>query len=619
MAQTDYYTRPYELVRGQIDDMSSRADNAIATANETISQLKDIASLPETMPPPAPQLEFDVTDAGSPQAPTILNFGDIDDFDEPAIQQIPTTSLSADAIPTFTSSVGTITLPPRPDAIDTTGKPDRPVLSVITVPNAPTLAIPTLDALQPITIPEFTFPELPTFDRQAPANDLVAPSTLLIWAEPEYLSDNLDAIKARVAVLLSGGTGLPLAVEAALFDRARGREDMLALKARQEAFDSFAARGFTMPPGMLAAQVNAAIEDNQLKVGAINRDILNQAAQWEIENLRFAVQQGIALESTLIAQFQNIAQRAFEAARYRVEAEVNLFNARVALFNAEQNAYQIAASVYKTRLEGALAELDVFKAEIQAQQAIGQLNEQTVRVFIAKNEALRSQIEVYKTSMEGARVQSELNRNEIEAYKADISAYAENIQAQKVEFDAYESEVRAIAAKTGIIDAEARAFAATVQAYESGSNIKVKNLQVQIEAMQAGTSRYAARAQAERDKIAAQASAVQARSSAYSADVGRYSAELQSVTSRQESRWRQTEARLRNNLAYYDIQVKQFDQKLDRSLRETQTNVEAIKAAGQMAAQLAAGAMSAMHVSASMSGSAGVSSSESFSTVSNLS
>ncbi|MGL5001351.1 MAG: hypothetical protein ACRDAM_00245, partial [Casimicrobium sp.] len=613
MAQTDYYTRPYELVRGQIDDMSSRADNAIATANETISQLKDIASLPETMPPPAPQLEFDVTDAGSPQAPTILNFGDIDDFDEPAIQQIPTTSLSADAIPTFTSSVGTITLPPRPDAIDTTGKPDRPARSVITVPNAPTLAIPTLDALQPITIPEFTFPELPTFDRQAPANDLVAPSTLLIWAEPEYLSDNLDAIKARVAVLLSGGTGLPLAVEAALFDRARGREDMLALKARQEAFDSFAARGFTMPPGMLAAQVNAAIEDNQLKVGAINRDILNQAAQWEIENLRFAVQQGIALESTLIAQFQNIAQRAFEAARYRVEAEVNLFNARVALFNAEQNAYQIAASVYKTRLEGALAELDVFKAEIQAQQAIGQLNEQTVRVFIAKNEALRSQIEVYKTSMEGARVQSELNRNEIEAYKADISAYAENIQAQKVEFDAYESEVRAIAAKTGIIDAEARAFAATVQAYESGSNIKVKNLQVQIEAMQAGTSRYAARAQAERDKIAAQASAVQARSSAYSADVGRYSAELQSVTSRQESRWRQTEARLRNNLAYYDIQVKQFDQKLDRSLRETQTNVEAIKAAGQMAAQLAAGAMSAMHVSASMSGSAGVSSSESFS------
>jgi hypothetical protein len=475
------------------------------------------------------------------------------------------------------------------------------------------LSQPDLGDLVPITIPTFTFPELPTFDGTAPTIDFVAPSTTLVWAEPTYASINLPAIQARVSDMLAGGTGLPAAIETALFDRARGREDVLGLKARQEAFDVFAGRGFAMPPGMLAAQVNAVIEDNRLKASAINRDILMQAAQWEIENLRFAVQQGIALESALIAMFQQMAQRTFEAARYRVEAEVSLFNARVGLFNAEQNAYQVAAAVYKTRLEGALSELEVFKAEVQGQIAIGQLNEQTVKVFQAKLEAVRNQVEVYKSTMEGARVQSDVNRNEIEAYKADISAYAEGIQAQKVVFDAYDSQIKGELGKTQIIEAESRAFASTVSAYESHSNIKVKNLEVKIEAMNAATTRFGTRAQAERDRVSSMLGIVQARADAYRADVGRYVAELNADTARTEMNGRLLQARLSNNLAYFETQVKEYDARMTRSIEQNRIQTEATKAAGQMAAQLAAGAMAAVHVSASMSGSAGISSSETFS------
>lgn len=612
MSESIYYDRPYNLVKEQIGEMADRADGALSRAYGAIDDLATVPPFVEGALPTPPNFEFDNLPTGNVTPPTSVDFGEVSDFRDPTVETIDVGNLEADAIPTFFSSIGSITLPAPPAAIDLSDKPVRPTLNAITIPGAPVINQPDLGDLVAINIPTFTFPELPTFDGTAPTVDFVAPNTTLIWADPVYASTNLTEIQARVSLMLGGGTGLPPYIEAALFDRARGREDMLGLKSRQEAFDSFAGRGFTMPPGMLAAQVNAVIEDNRLKASAINRDIMVKAADWEIENLRFAVQQGIALEGTLIAMFQQMAQRTFEVARYRVEAEVSLFNAKVGLFNAQQNAYQTAASVYKTRIEGALAELEVFKAEIQAQLAIGQLNEQTVKVFQAKLEATRNQVEIYKATMEGVRAQSDVNKNEIDAYKADVSAYAEGISAQKIIFDAYDSQVKGELGKTQIIEAESRAFAATVQAYDSRSNIKVKNLQVKIEAMQAATSRFSARADMERSRVTSQLGVVQARAEAYRADIGRFSAELNAQTANTESNGRLLQARLSNNLAYFEVMVKEYDARMARMLEQSKLQSEAQKAAGKMASQLAAGAMAAIHVQAGMSGSATISSTETF-------
>lgn len=612
MADSIYYDRPYDLVKSQIANMSDRADGALLRAFATMEALKKLPEVPEGATPLAPTMELNALAGNKPANPSATLFGDIGTFDIPSIQELTFTDVDTDAIPQFHSSIGTLTMPTAPGPIDLSGKPIHPALTSITLPSLPSISLPGLEGLTELSVPTFVFPELPTFDGKEPSFDTAPPSTLLIWAEPVYASTNLSAIQARISGLLAGGTGIPAAIETALFDRARSREDQTSLKATQEAFDTFAGRGFSMPPGMLAEQVNAITEQNQMKASAINRDILVQAATWEIENLKFAVSQGIALESTLIGLFQNMAQRAFEAARYRVESEIALFNASVALFNARQNAYQVSASVYKTRLDGALAVLEVFKAEIQGLLAVGQLNEQKVKVFQAKLEAVRSQIEVYKTQMSGAQVQSELNKNLIDGYKADVSAYAESIQAQKVRFDAYDSQVKAEIGKTQVLDAETRAFAATVQAYDSKNNIKIKNIDAKIAGIGAATQRFSAVVGAERDRIAAQSNVIQARTEAYRADVGRFSAELNADTARTEMNGRQLEARLRNNLAYYEIQYKEYDQKQARLVELAKIQGEGAKAAGHMAAQLAAGAYAAMHVSAGMTGSAQISTQETF-------
>lgn len=614
------YDRPYEIVSAQIDSMSARADNALAQAFAAIEEMKVITDdLDLDQVPPLIGLpNVDVDPFPNIAAPNPGQFGSIGTITPPSLsidfeQILADLNVSLDNPPDFNPSVITVDLPARPGAIDLSGLPSRPTLTEVTLPNAPTLEIPGVGDLVGISVPTFAFPDLPVFNDLSPDFEGSLPAAVLDWSEPDYQSAGLDQVKARVSKMLEGGTGLPAAIEQALFDRARGREDQIGQKAVDDAYQDFAGRGFMLPPGMLAKRIQDVREQNQLKVSELAREIMIKSAEWEIENLRNAVQQGIALEAMLMEQFRVATQRSFDAAKTRLESDIALFNSSVALFNARQSGYQVQAEVYKTRLQGELSKLEVFKAQIDGEKAKGELNEQTVRIYTAKLQALNTQIEIYKAQMDGAKVQSDVARAQIEAYSVDVRAYGERLNAQKTEFDAYEAAVRAEQAKIGILEAESRAFAATVQAYESKNNVKIQGIRAKVDVSSAKITQYNSLLEAEKARVQAELANIQALTSAYQADVGRYTAEINAATAERDLQARTGEARLRNNLAYYEIELKKYDAALARAVQKVQLQSEAIKATGQMAAQLAAGAMSATNVSASMSGSAGISSSDSLS------
>ncbi|HAR04055.1 MAG TPA: hypothetical protein DCR72_00505 [Pseudomonas sp.] len=609
------YDRPYLIVSEQIDAMSDRADTALDKAFDTLEQLKKITADLDTLPP-TPTIELGDDPLPTFKAPippnpnqfgTVggINVGDLD------LEGDIGADLQVDPPPEFRPSVISVSIPDAPAPIDVTGMPDRPTLTGVSIPTAPTLNLPSVGDLAQIEIPAFAFPQLPSFDATAPEFTGTAPNLVLQWAEPAYHSDTLEEVKGRVRAMLAGGTGLPAPVEQALFDRARMRQDQLAHKAVDDITQAFAARGFELPPGAMAKQIAAVVEQTHLSSSELAREILIKSAEWEIENLRNAVGQGIALEGMLIGAFDNMANRTFEVAKMRLQADLDLFNANVALFNARQGAYQTEAGVYQTRLQGELAKLEVFKAQIEGEKAKGELNEQKVRVFTAQLQALSTEVEIYKARMSGAQIESDLNRAQIDAYRADIQAYAEKLSARKIEFDGYESRVRAEQAKIGILEAEARAFAATVQGYESKNNVKIQSVRTKVEVMNAKVQRYLAVLESERARVQAELSNIQALTAAYQADVGRYTAEINAATGQQNLEQARVEAKLRNNLAYYEIELKKYDASVSRLIQQVQIQAEAIKATGQMSAQLAAGAMAATNVSASMSGAANISSSDS--------
>lgn len=609
-----YFETAAGTVQQQIEDMTARADTFQAAAEASIQALGSLTPITYVDAPPVSTEPTRVPAQQMPDAPTDALAIDIDPFAAPTFESLTfDDGLVLETPGPFEPRSGSLQLPPAPAPIVPGLAPAGPTTRDIALPTAPDLTEPEMGALLQVQIPEFTFPGLPTFtDPGEPVFTGTPPSTALTWDEAAYASPVLDQIKAECLRQMQGGTGLHPAVEAALFARARARDDEQGRKALQDAVDVMASRGFELPTGMLAEQVNATVEANRLSAAATNREILVQASELEQANLRNAIAQGIALETVLIQQHNQVVQRAFDAARARLDADVQLFNIAVSLYNARQQARSIAVEVFKAELQGALAHLDEFRARIEAAKAAGDYNRVQAEIYSTRMDGLRRRVEVFTAQNEGARVQAEIERLRVEKWRGEIEAWATALNVRKIEWEAYETRVRAESARAGMLDAEARAFAATVAAAEGRNNTKVQVIRARIEALQASVALFSARVQAEGARTGSMIEQARTRVSAFAADVERFTAEVGADTADRNLRVTALQTDLRNNLAAIELLSQQWQTRQQTLVQAATLQAEAIKSAGAMASQLAAGAFSAINVGAQISGSGSGQTSNSF-------
>ncbi len=617
-------SEPVYAMQTAVNVVTEKMATLNATAQTYSSQLQaalgnlgsirmDDVSQPVVMTPPATPV------------PTI-NVGDAPTFTpQPLVMPADPAAPNIDALLNALDVGGMDDLPDAP-TMPALNVPDAPGMAAITVPlrpsidmnvdvpTAPALVTPEMEALESITLPVFEFPQLPDFDGQPPTADFAVPNVFINWAEPEYESEMLPELQAKVLSMMQGGSGLPAPVEEALFGRARERDSAETQRAVQEAVDTWAARNFTMPPGMLAKQVNVAREQGRLKAAELNRDVMIEAAKWEIEGIRFAVTQGMALEQLTMNLYDNACKRLFEVARFQAESQINVFNAQIGLFNAQNSAFQTLAQVYRTRLDGALAKLQAYKAAIDGQVALGQINQQRVEVYKAKWAGVQASVEYFNGLMRGAQLRAELIKNQFDAYRSDVQAYAEQVGAEKVKFDAYESQVKGETAKAGMLDSMARAYSSTIQGLASKADIRVKGAQLRLEAARVHLQRHSNDTEAFRAKLQASLGQVQYGTQVFQAMVEGWKAKSQASISETEMQSRFADMNTRTNIAFSEMQMGAYTANINKAYQQAQITLEASKSMGQFASQLAAGAMSALHVSASVSGSGSQSDSYSRST-----
>lgn len=605
-----------EIVTARIADASETSYQLQTVALNTLAALRNVNFNFSAGPPPAPpniDPNIDIDIVLPPITPT--SFGSITSTmpNRPTLEGVP--GLDPLVIPDFQSSIGSLSIPVAPAWTAPVAAPERPVTGDVDLPDSPLLAMPTLPTLAEIEIPDFAGVLLPTFDATAPEFEATALPGILQWAEPTYQTEILDEVMDKIRTLWSGGSGIPPAVELAMVERAMSREDLIASREIDAVAEEFSLRGFTMPTGMQSARTDQMRQELAVKKLALNRDLTIKFAEWQIENIRFGVQQAIAAENVFVNIFTNMAERMFQAAKFQIESQIQIYGAQVSLYNARMNGYQISAQVFDTLVKAELTKIEVFKAEIDAEIARGQINEQKVRTYTAQVQALQTEVEIFKARMQGAQVQSDVIRNRIEAYKADVQAYGERIQADKVRFDAYESQVKGEAAKAGIIDAEARAYAALVQGKSSVADIDVKRAELIIQKNRALIDSYVADLDAEKARITSQSAVIQAGAQAYIADTQRFSAQAQAETAKAQITVSAKEAELRTNVAFYQAQVQAYLGNMEQLIRQASLVIDALKAAGQISSTLAAGAMAGVHVGATLTGSGGVNASGAFSEV----
>jgi hypothetical protein len=550
-----------------------------------------------------------------PHAPTDLVVSDVDFAQVPAPPTFGSTEIAFTAPPTDNTVAPIIPDHVAPNTAIPTKEFTDPVLPDLVVPTAPTFAFPDEPALNAITLPApITVPHR-TFDGVRPNLGLYAPANTFSFTPQQYVSDLLDRVRGRVSSMLDGGTGLPLAVVTALRDRAYAANDVEDMRAVQQAIEEYGARGFNEPSGILNKRVTEVRQNNQNQRNSLSRDIYIEDQKIAVENLRFAVTNGIALESKLMDIFIEMSRLELEAAKTAVDVVIRIFDSEVRLANLELDQFKADAEVFRALIQADLAEVEVYKAQIDAQRLVGELNQQLVAIYREKVSAILAKAQVYEAQVRAVEAQSRINVSIVEAKRVEIQAFAEQIHAYSAQWDAYGKQIESDVSKARIYEISENVYATRAKVWADINTSKIDQKRLTLDQDKLSIEAWKAQLDKITFVIDSQLKRVDSEVRVYEALIEKYKADASIEQVAVDSNAKQIELYVSQQRATVDTAIETARINVGQLNAETQVLLEAKKTVASVGAQLSAGAMSAQsaHASIGSSLSQGQSCSTSFS------
>jgi hypothetical protein len=484
--------------------------------------------------------------------------------------------------------INTFALPLEPDFTP----PEVPTLIGLQLPSVPTLDIPLFDVADPV--------------------EPAAPGGQFAYGEAEYASELLTRVKTQLLEWVLGGpTGLAPAVEAAIWQRNRDRTQRLTERAVAEAARVVAGRGFSMPQGTMVRVIQQALSEGMAKDAEDSRAVMIQQAQMEQENLKFAFTTAITLEGALIQHYDQVRRARWTRPSSPSAAAIDIFNARVLLFQAQIQAFSAKAEVFKVRLQAALAQLEIFKAQIEAQKLVGDINEQAVKIYTARLDGLKAVAAVYSARIEGVKALIEGEKTKAEIYKTNVEAFGEVVKAKATEYQGYGERVKAEATKVQAYGEEVRAFAAQSDAFSALIGARTKAAELQLRVQEFPLEVYKSQIQGYAVAVGAEGDRLKSLASMFSSRVQAFAAGEQAKAAFTTAEVEAVKAASSVAVSQAQLAVQSGEVSLRAALSAAETAQASLRAAGQLAGQMASAAMAARNVSASISDSASNSASNS--------
>lgn len=518
---------------------------------------------------------------------------------EPALADIA--QLALPAAPEFSAVPLPLTIPSAPPALTATA-PLLGALLDVAVPDAPTITLPDVPTLLGINIPGMPVLNLPSFAGTLAAAP-TAPANTFAFVEPAYTSSLLDSLRARLAEWVAGAaTGLAPAVEQALWERGRAREHALLARKTEQVVRDHAQRGFAKPAGALALALGDALQDTQGTLSGLSREIMVKQAELEQGNRQFAFETAFKVESELITYQNLVAQRGFEVARYAQQVAIDVFHELVLRYQADIAAYEAQANVFKTLIEAELAKLEVFKATLEGQKLIGELNAQSIALYQARITGALANVELFKSRVQAANMLLEGNKIRIEGFAATVSAYDATVRAKAAEYQGYATAVQAEALKVDIFKGQAEAFRSQAEAFRSTVEAAVarKNSEIEV-SHKLPLDLFKVRTDVYRTFVDAETARSGALLRVYETNAHVFSTEVQAEAARTGSDTDVFKSRSDSAVAAASLQLQAAKETVQLALQKTSILTEAIKGGAQVSAQVAAAALSAINLSAQLS------------------
>lgn len=493
-------------VRAQFNQANFFANTANSNAQAFVAALQATVSGLST-----PNLDMDLTWPDAPVLAADVAFNvDIPGYafpsddsgappDAPTLALLPDVAPAPPTLPEYTFTPGT----------DPTKPQDPGALSAVTLPVEPGAWVPpTSPSLLSVNIRPFegvnSFGDWVDRLSVLPADlNLAAPTPYSPADRTQYSSALLAAVAAQIQARLNGGTGLSSAVEAAIWDRARTREDSIVQTNLDTVVRNVEARGFALPTGAFHAQLREAQRQGLAKSSELSRDVAIKQAELEQTNAKHAIEQGIALEARLIEYSNNVEQRTFEAARYAAQNAIEIYNAQVAQYRAMLERYTSYASVYRSLVEGERARVDAYKAEVDAERSKVDVNRGLIDQQRAQIEARNSEVELYKSQLQGVQTLLSVDKLKLEAFAERVKAYVAELNAETVKAEVFKALVSTNQLKADVYKTQVDAWSAKAGTEASTAKARAEIYDSQVKAFLSRTQRYATAVSAEAEKVRA--------------------------------------------------------------------------------------------------------------------
>jgi hypothetical protein len=598
-----------ELVNEAWLKYGARGDEWILLASQTISDLGSVHVTPMTF-----TVNFDIESfLPSYVAPSVPTPGALpavlpQQVDPPTLAEVELRALGE--APAEPDIGGLIFAPPSPP---TTPPPTVPtttvVLDEIVVPDRPAGLdvlpdVPTLEELGIVVVPTIT---LPAFLGERPDTAIAPPlDGQLDWSELEYSSALATALSAKFGDMLQGSLGLPAAIENAIFDRGRAKEERLSRKFIQELSEDMDTRNLTEPNGIFGGRLQAAREANRVAVGGLNQEITIESLKLSIENVKFAAGQGMAWEQTLIAMNGAMNERALRVALAVRDYGIARVNALIGIATIQQQAYATDATVWRQQLEGELAKLQKTRLEMEVEQLRGTMNSQRLAQYQASLEGLRTLAGLYQSDIEAAKVRGEINVQRIDAAKLLVEKYVAQVDGWKGLQDAYRAKVEGALGTVKYAEVLGGLYATRMEGYKTKSEAYFNEGRFQIERNGQTLELFKANLAGADQDLRGQLAQLDAVLRGNDQGVRLYEARGNVAAVESSAIDRAVGMKLEQEKARTTVELEKARIAIDQALKIGEILVEQIKAKAAAVAQLAAASQAGVNFGASISGSLGV-------------
>jgi hypothetical protein len=595
--------------------------NIDATMNDSEEFLSQMTNAITVFSPDFMDLNFDFpvvpTNDYSPTAPSIPNTS-ARTVARISVPDLSNVTIPNVVVPTLVVTPPTITFPSAPNAIAIEDPGSMPVISTeFDIPNRPIYTLPVVPTFTELTLPNK--PEYTSifFNEVAPIMTMVSPVVTFNYNEQAYQTALMSAIEAKLLTsLTSGGTGLGAEIEAAIWDRARNRLEVEHVKLHDDTLSYFSSRGWTTPPGVLAARIKEVSTETTRQLLDLNRDISVEQARLAQEQIKVIIATVVQYEGISRQHADQVANRCFESAKYTQQVAIDIFNTVVAQHTLELEAYKTAAAIFESRIRTALVDLERYKAEMEGARLSSDLQERYLRIYTAQLQGIQIMSEMYKTEMQSAEIRGNLERIKLETYREKVNAYSARLSARTAEYEGYSASINGELAKSQVFESQVRANISTMEGVKIQADINIAQANAIIQRNNSLVARYSAEIDGYKAETQAAISELQGTLSAYGLQLQGYDSAIKLAAVKMDADVKSSDIRLSHENNRVQLQLKENEINLSMALDTHKIQVEALKSGANVSAQLAAAAMSSVSAAAqlSYSGSHGYSDSDSLST-----